>query len=132
MVSGPIGRIKVEWKEIVAILITIILVVAFSMETYKKTLRGDGSGKTKASQKEIILVASLLSVALTVSFAFGLGFPGLPLAVVGYILVVFLLQWQLDQNVVKQLWKVPGILGKAWLRGRGVSEKDVEDIEDAG
>lgn len=121
-----------EWKDVVSVLAAIVVVVAFGMEAYKKNLRGDGSGKTRAGRNEIILVAALLSLVLTASLGFGLGFPGLPLAVVGYALAVFLLQWQLDQNVVKRLWKVPGILGKAWLQRQGASEKDMEDIDDAG
>ena len=121
-----------EWKDVIYVLAGIVVVVAFGMEAYKKNIRGDGKAKTKAGRMEIIFIASLLSLVLTVSFAFGLGFPGLPLAIVGYSLVVFLLQWQLDQNVVKRLWKVPGVLGKAWLRKYGASEKDMGDIDNVG
>ena len=121
-----------DWENIAWVLAVIVVVVAFGMETYKKNLRGDESGKTKAGKSEIVLVAAILSTLLTGSLAFGLEFPGLPISIVGYVLVVFLLQWQLDQNVVKRLWKVPGILGKSWLRRQGISEKEIEEIDDAG
>jgi hypothetical protein len=121
-----------DWKTVAGILAAIVVVVAFGMEAYKKNLRGDASGKTRAARWEIILVAASLSVLLTASLGFGLGFPGMPLAGIGYAATVFILQWQLDQNVVKRLWKIPGLLAKMWLRKQGATEKEIGEVDDAG
>ena len=41
------------WKETVGILIALVVVIGFGMESYKKSLRSDQAGK-----KEIIAVAA--------------------------------------------------------------------------
>jgi hypothetical protein len=56
----------------------------------------------------------------------------MPLAGIGYAATVFILQWQLDQNVVKRLWKIPGLLAKMWLRKQGATEKEIGEVDDAG
>jgi hypothetical protein len=115
-----------DWKTVLGVLGIIVLVIGFGMEAYKKNIRGDGTGKTKAGKKEIILVALVLSLVFSGSFCMGLAFPGLPWAFPGYALGVFLLQWSIDQAVIKKIWTGLGLAEKSILRKRGVPEKDLE------
>jgi len=113
-----------DWKTVVWVLAAIVVVTGFGMEAYKKNIRGDRAGK-----KEIILVACLLSLVLPGCFAIGLGFPGLPGSLPGYCIGVFLLQWFVDQKVVKRIWRILGLLGKTELKKRGVSEEQLKEID---
>lgn len=108
------------WKETVGILIALVVVIGFGMESYKKSLRSDQAGK-----KEIITVAALLSLILTASFSYGLSFPGLPWTFPGYATGVFLVQWFIDQKAIKRICKAMGLFGKAKLREHGVKDKDM-------
>jgi len=114
-----------DWKVVVGVLVAIEVVIGFGMEAYKKNIRGDRAGR-----QEIILVAALLSLVFSGSFGIGLGFPGLPWAFPGYALGVFLLQWFIDQTMVKKAWKALGLVGKSFLRKQGVPEKDLEVLDD--
>lgn len=114
-----------SWVEIAGVIGIIVLVIGFGMEAYKKWLRGD-----EAKKAEIITVAALLSLVLTASFCFGMGFPGLPWTFPGYALGVFLLQWFIDQKAIKKICKVLGLFGKVQLKKYGVSEKDMEGIDE--
>jgi len=104
-----------DWKTVFGVIVAVVFVIGFGMEAYKKSLRGD-----KAGRKEIIIVAAFLSLAFSASFCFGLGFPGLPWTFPGYALGVFLLQWFVDQKMIKRIWKVLGLVGKTELKRRGV------------
>jgi hypothetical protein len=119
-----------EWKNVCAVLMITIVVIGFGMETYKKNIRGDGTGKTKAGKKEIVLVAMLLSLVFSLSFGIGFGFPGLPWTLPGYALGVFLLQWFIDQTMVKKAWKALGLVEKSFLRKQGVPDKDLEVLDE--
>jgi hypothetical protein len=119
-----------EWKNVCAVLMITIVVIGFGMEAYKKNIRGDGLGKTKAGKKEIVLVAAIFSLVFSCSFGMGLGFPGLPWAFPGYWLGVFLLQWSIDQAIIKKIWKALGLAGKTLLRKKGISDKDLEVLDE--
>ena len=69
-----------DWKTVSGVLVAIVMVIGFGMEAYKKNIRGDGTGKTRAGKREIALVAAFLSLVFSLSFGIGLGFPGLPWA----------------------------------------------------
>ena len=114
-----------DWKTVIGVLVSLVLVIGIGMEAYKKNLRGDKAGK-----KEIILVAALLSLVFVASFAFGLDFPGLPWTFPGYALGVFLLQWFIDQKMIKKAWKALGLVEKSFLRKKGVLEKDLEALDE--
>ncbi|NBK25210.1 MAG: hypothetical protein EOM68_24700 [Spirochaetia bacterium] len=114
-----------DWKVVAAVVAALVLVIGFGMEAYKKWLREDKAGK-----KEIITVAVVLSLVLTASFAFGLGFPGLPWTFPGYAVGIFLLQWFIDQKVIKKIFKALGLFSKAKLKGLGVSETDLEVLDE--
>ena len=111
-----------NWKEVLAILAALIVVIAFAMEAYKKDLRQD-----KAQRKEIVLVAIMLTLIIVASFSFGLGFPGLPWAFIGYAIGVFFLQWFINQKVIKQICKALGLFGKAQLKKAGI---DLEELDE--
>ncbi|MGH0053807.1 MAG: hypothetical protein ACQ5SW_10500 [Sphaerochaetaceae bacterium] len=113
------------WKGTVRVIFAMVVVIGFGMESYKKSLRSDKAGK-----REIIIVATLLSLVLTASFSFGLDFPGLPLSFPGYAIGVFLLQWFVDQKVIKWICKGLGLFGKAKLREFGVTDKDMEALDE--
>ncbi|MGE4585677.1 MAG: hypothetical protein AB7C91_13640 [Sphaerochaeta sp.] len=114
-----------DWKVAAAVIAALVLVIGFGMESYKKWLRDDKAGK-----REIILVAALLSVTLTASFAFGLGFPGLPWTFPGYAIGIFLLQWFIDQKAIKRICKAIGLFGKAKLKEYGVAETDMGVLDE--
>lgn len=114
-----------NWKVVAAVIAALVLVIGFGMEAYKKWLREDKAGK-----KEIITVASVLSLVLTASFSFGLGFPGLPWTFPGYAVGIFLLQWFIDQKAIKKICKVLGVFGKAKLKEYGVSDKDMGVLDE--
>lgn len=95
-----------DWFVLLGILTAIIVVVALSLTTWKKKLR------PHAERKEIITLAILLSIVLTTSLAVGLAFPGLPWALVAYILCVFFVQWLVSQAFLDNLFK-------AWLKKKG-------------
>lgn len=119
-----------ELKQTIMVIAVIIAVIGFGMEAYKKNIRGDSTGKTLAGKREIVLVAMLLSLLFSGSFGFGFGFPGLPWAFPGYALGVFLLQWFIDQTMVKRVWKALGLVEKSFLRKQGVPEKDLEVLNE--
>jgi len=104
----------------VYIMIGIIVVVAVGMEVYKKNLRGDGNGKTRASKKELEAVALAMSVVFVLSLGFGFSFPGFPIAIPGYILGTFLLQWVVSMKMLK-------VALKWFLRSKGVTEDDFKE-----
>lgn len=114
-----------DWKVVAAVVAALVLVIGFGMEAYKKWLREDKAGK-----KEIITVAVVLSLVLTASFAFGLGFPGLPWTFPGYAVGIFLLQWFIDQKAIKKICKVLGLFGKAKLKEYGVTENDLGVLDE--
>ncbi|MEA4864171.1 MAG: hypothetical protein VB088_02095 [Sphaerochaeta sp.] len=114
-----------DWKMVAAVIAALVLVIGFGMEAYKKWLRED-----RAKKGEIILVAAVLSLVLTASFAFGLEFPGLPWTYPGYAIGIFMLQWFIDQKAIKKICKVLGLFGKAKLREYGVPEKDMEVLDE--
>lgn len=111
-----------SWKEVLGVLVALIVVIAFAMEAYKKDLRQD-----KAERREIVLIAILLTLIVTGSFSFGLGFPGLPWAYVGYATGVFFLQWFINQKVIKQICKALGLFGKAQLKKAGIKLEDEDE-----
>lgn len=113
------------WKETVGILIALVVVIGFGMESYKKSLRSDQAGK-----KEIVAVAALLSLLLTASFSYGLSFPGLPWTFPGYATGVFLVQWFIDQKAIKRICKALGLFGKAKLKDYGVQETDMGVLDE--
>lgn len=113
------------WKEIAGVIAILVLVIGFGMEAYKKWLRRD-----EAKKAEIITVAGILSLGLTASFSFGLVFPGLPWTFPGYALCVFILQWFVDQKVIKKICMGLGFFGKAHLKKYGVSEEDMEKLDE--
>lgn len=106
-------------------MIAIIVSIGFGMESYKKWLRSD-----RASKAEIIAVAAILSLVLTASFSFGLGFPGLPWTFPGYAIGIFLLQWFIDQKAIKRIWKILDLIGKTQLKKRGVGQSDLEALDE--
>ncbi len=114
-----------NFKSTIIVMMVLIISIGFGMEAYKKWLRDD-----KAKKEEIITVAAVLSLVLTASFAFGLGFPGLPLAFPGYAIGIFLLQWFIDQKAIKKICKVLGLFGKAKLKEYGVSDKDMGVLDE--
>ena len=113
------------WQVVATVVVALVVVIGFGMEAYKKWLREDKAGK-----REIIAVAVFLSLVLTTSFAFGLGFPGLPLAFPGYALGIFLLQWFIDQKAIKKICRALGLFGKAKLKEYGVSETDMGVLDE--
>lgn len=114
-----------DWKVVAAVIAALVLVIGFGMEAYKKWLRED-----KAGNREIILVAALLSLVLTASFAFGLSFPGLPWTYPGYALGIFLLQWFIDQKAIKRICKAIGLFGMVKLKEYGVNETDLGVLDE--
>lgn len=114
-----------DWKVVAAVIAALVLVIGFGMEAYKKWLREDKAGK-----REIITVAAVLSLVLTASFAFGLGFPGLPWTFPGYAIGIFLLQWFIDQKAIKKICKALGLFGKTKLKEYGVAEKDLGVLDE--
>lgn len=114
-----------DWKVVAAVIAALVLVIGFGMEAYKKWLREDKAGK-----REIITVAAVLSLVLTASFAFGLGFPGLPWTFPGYAIGIFLLQWFIDQKAIKKICKVLGLFGKTKLKKYGVTENDLGVLDE--
>lgn len=96
------------WIEVGGILAALILVVAVALTVWKKNIR-----KT-AKEGEIKVMALVLSVVLTCSVGMGLGFPGVPWALVAYTLSVFFLQWMVSQKVLDWIWK----LGKQAIEKR--------------
>ena len=113
------------WKETASILFALVVVIGFGMESYKKRLRSNQAGT-----KEIIVVAAVLSLLLTASFSYGLSFPGLPWTFPGYAIGVFLLQWFVDQKVIKRICKAAGLFGKAKLREYGVKDRDLGELDE--
>ena len=97
-----------SWLEVGGILAIIILVVAIALTVWNKYHR------KRAHEGEIKAVALLLSATLVCSTGVGLGFPGIPWALVSYSLVVFFLQWLVSQKVLDWLWK----LGKGIIEAR--------------
>jgi hypothetical protein len=113
------GRCGMDYKTLVMALVALIVAVALCMSAYKKNLR------TTAKRKEITWVAVILSVVLTTSLGFGLGFPGIPWALVAYCIVVFFLQWFINQKVVDKLWAVLGLVAKAEAKKRDIDIGEV-------
>lgn len=87
-------------KQTAIILLVETVVVALSLTAYKKNLRAN-----KAKKHEIVGVAIILSVLLTISLAFGVPFTGIPYTVPAYVVAVFFLQWLVSQQVIDVLWK---------------------------
>ncbi|PKL13913.1 MAG: hypothetical protein CVV52_04015 [Spirochaetae bacterium HGW-Spirochaetae-8] len=102
-----------EWGMTLYFLGGIIAILAVGMEVYKKTIRGDGTGKTRASKNEIMLIAFILSLVLVVSFGLGLDFFGNRIALIGYVIGVYILQYVVDMKMVKTLLKW-------WLDKKGI------------
>lgn len=97
-------------KETAIFLGAEIVVVALSLTGYKKKIRQG------AKKNEIIVLAILLSIAITASLGIGIPFVGIPWALPAYILTVFFLQWLISQKFFDIAWKI----GKAWLSTKGV------------
>ena len=97
-----------RWLEVGGILAAIVLIVAIALTVWKKNIR------KRAKEGEIKAVALLLSAALVCSTGVGLGFPGIPWALISYSLAVFFLQWLVSQKVLDWLWK----LGKGIIEAR--------------
>lgn len=86
-------------KETAILLGVEIVTIALSITAYKKNLRKE------AKKNEIIIVAFVLSILLTVSLAMGIPFIGMPWAIPAYVTSVFFLQWLVSQKVLDILWK---------------------------
>lgn len=112
------------WATFIAELCAIIFVVALSVTVWKKNIR------INAKRGEIITVAIILSVALTCTIGIGLGFPGIPWALVGYCIMVFFLQWLFDQKAIDKVWKLFDLVRDAELKKRGVDKKDLEALDE--
>jgi membrane-associated HD superfamily phosphohydrolase len=110
-----------DWKTVLLALFAIIFIIALALTVWKKNLR------PLAKRNEIVLVAIVLTLLLTCSMAVGLGFPGIPWALVAYCVAVFFLQWLINQKFLDKLWKILGLVSKAELKKHGVDASEVLD-----
>lgn len=97
-----------RWLEVGGILAAIILIVAIALTVWKKNIHKN------ARENEIKVIALVVSIVITCSAGIGLGFPGIPWALISYSLAVFFLQWLVSQKVLDWLWK----LGKGIIEAR--------------